>query len=99
MAVRLNPNFTEACYNRGNAKHALGQHQAALADYDAALRLNPNFTAAYYHRGLANLELHQVEEARQDFEKALALAKKAGDEALAAKVSSRLRDLDEPKDS
>ena len=99
QALRLNPYYVEAYNNRGNAERALGQHQAALADYDKAIRLNPDFAAAYYHRGLANLELHQMDEARQDLEKAFALAQKAGDEALAAKVSSRLRDLDEPKDS
>ena len=98
-ALRLNPNYVEAYNNRGNAERDLGQHQAARADYNEALRLNPNFAAAYYHRGLANLGLHQMDEARQDLEKALALAQKAGDEALAAKVSSRLRALDEPKDS
>ena len=98
-ALRLNPYYVEAYNNRGNAERALGQHQDALADYDKAIRLNPDFAAAYYHRGLANLELHQMDEARQDWEKAFALAQKAGDEALAAKVSSRLRDLDEPKDS
>ena len=98
-ALRLNPNFAAAYINRGNAKHALGQHQAALADYDVSVRLDPNFAKAYINRSLVNLGLHQMDEARQDLEKAFALAQKAGDEALAAQVSSRLRDLDRPKDS
>ena len=105
-AFRLNPNYVEAYNNRGNAKRALGQHQAAIADYDEALRLNPNHAGAYYNRGNARFVLgqHQAafadyDEARQDLEKALALAQKAGDEALAAKASSRLRDLDKPKGS
>lgn len=98
-ALHLNPNYVAAYNNRGNALRALGQHKAARADYDAALRLKPNFAAAHYHRGLANLGLHQMNEARQDLEKAFALAQKAGNEALAAKASSRLRDLDKSKDS
>ena len=40
-------------YNRGNAKIDLGQHFAAIADYDIAIRLNPDYAKAYYNRGNA----------------------------------------------
>ena len=38
-AVRLDPQFTVAYYNRGVIYNDLGQHQRAIEDYDAAIRL------------------------------------------------------------
>ena len=72
-ALRLDPNYAEAYYNRGVAKHALGQHQAALADYDAALHLNPNFAEAYNNRGSVKRALGQHQAAFADYDAALRL--------------------------
>ena len=42
QAIRLNPNFAEAFYNRGVAYDGKGQPDRAIEDYDQAIRLNPN---------------------------------------------------------
>ena len=51
----------QAYYNRGVAKADLGQHFAAIADYDIAIRLKPDDLAdAYYdNRGQHAKELRR----------------------------------------
>ena len=53
QAIRLNPNFALAFYNRGNAYDGKGQPDRAIGDYDQAIRLNPNYAKAFNNRGLA----------------------------------------------
>ena len=89
--------MAEAYDTRGVAKAGLGQHEAALADYDEALRLKPDMAAAYNNRGNAKKNLGRLNEAREDYQKALALAQESGDEDLIAKVKRNLSQLDNDK--
>ena len=50
-AIRLNPQFAEAYYNRGYALDQKRECDKAIADYTDAVRLNPKFVLAYYNRG------------------------------------------------
>ncbi len=52
-AIELNPDFTEAHYNRGNAYHHEGQFDRAIQDYDKAIQLKPNLAKAYDNRAVA----------------------------------------------
>ena len=52
-AIRLQPDYPEAYYNRGNAKSKLGRLEDAIADYDEATRRRPDFPEAYKNRGAA----------------------------------------------
>ena len=75
-AIELNlrgPNLYWAYYNRGNAKTSLGQTEAAIADFDAAIRLNPNYAEAYNNRGVAKRHLGQHEAAITDYDAAIRL--------------------------
>ena len=45
-AIELNPNLAAAYNNRGVAKRHLGQTEAAIADYDAAIRLDSTYAEA-----------------------------------------------------
>ena len=45
-AIRLKPDYADAYYKRGNAKDALGQLDAAIADYDEAIP-QPDDVVAY----------------------------------------------------
>ena len=72
-ALRLKP-ITEfiqpAAYTaRGVAKFGLGEHEAAFADYAAALRLNPNCAEAYYNRGIAKMKQGEYELTVAEFDK------------------------------
>ena len=70
-AIRLDPEYHFAYANRGMIKDALGQHEAAIEDYNEALRLKPDNAQAYTHRGIAKEKLGQREEAIADFEEAI----------------------------
>lgn len=52
-ALKLNPNFTQAYYNRGLCFYSSNQYDLAINDFNTATQQNPNFTQAYYMRGLS----------------------------------------------
>ena len=47
-AIRLHPKHAKTYKNRGKAKQALGQHQAADADFAKAKELDPDFENKFY---------------------------------------------------
>ena len=51
----------------------MGQHSAAIQDYDAAIRLQPNYVDAYVNRGVAKSNLKRHAAAIQDFDTAVGL--------------------------
>ena len=59
-----------AYHTRGAAKAALGDHDKAIADFDAAIRLNPETAINYLDRGLAREVLGEKDAAKADFEEA-----------------------------
>ena len=59
-AIRLNPEYWKAFYNRGIAYADLGQYERAIQDYDAAIPLNPEYAVAYYNRGFTYSPWGQV---------------------------------------
>ena len=93
-AIRLKPDLAGAYSNRGNAKHALGRHEDAIADYDEAIHLNPTLVEAYSNRGAAKVALVLKDAARKDFEIALELARNANNAGVVAQAEQSLRDLD-----
>jgi tetratricopeptide (TPR) repeat protein len=54
MAIKLDPNYAGAYYNRGNSRLEAGDKDGAVADYRQAVRLNP-------HHKQASEMLQQVE--------------------------------------
>lgn len=72
-ALELDPQYVWAYYNRGNAKHALGDHKDAIADYDKAIEINPEHAALYYNRGISKKALGDHQGAILDYSKALEL--------------------------
>jgi tetratricopeptide (TPR) repeat protein len=70
-AIRLNPNYTQACNNRGHAyseRGHSGDNERAINDFTEALRLNhPDTAMVYRNRGTAYLEGEQYDQAIVDF--------------------------------
>lgn len=64
-------NLAIAYNNRGTARDELGEHSAAIEDYDAALRIDPDYAAAHYNRGRAHDELGAYRAAIADYDAAL----------------------------
>jgi tetratricopeptide (TPR) repeat protein len=79
QAIRLNPNYAEAYFNRGEAyryRYALRYFSGndcdlAIADYTQAIRLIPSYAEAYYRRGDAYSEKGDDNQAIADYEVAL----------------------------
>ena len=47
QAIKNNPNYAEAYYNRGNARLVLENNQEAINDFEQAIKINPNYIDAY----------------------------------------------------
>jgi predicted O-linked N-acetylglucosamine transferase (SPINDLY family) len=63
QAIRLNPEFADAYYNKANTLSLLKCHDQALKCYDDAIALRPSYGEALYNRGAALQELKRPEEA------------------------------------
>ena len=72
-AIRLNPNYADAYYNRGLAWRNKGEYDKAIADYSQALAITPNYANAYNNRGTAWSAKGEYDKAIADFTQALAV--------------------------
>ena len=52
-SLEINPKDATAYHNRGLVKHALGDMEGAMPDYDKAIEINPDYAYAYNSRGVA----------------------------------------------
>jgi len=73
-AIRCNPRWPLAYFDRGSARHARGDFAAAERDYATVIALRPNEPDAYNNRGWARQALGDLAGAAADYERALALA-------------------------
>jgi tetratricopeptide (TPR) repeat protein len=76
-AIRIDPKFVLAYYNRGVALQQLGQEQRAIKDYTEAIRLEPFLADAYASRGTAYENLKHYDQAIKDYHEAIRLAPEA----------------------
>jgi tetratricopeptide (TPR) repeat protein len=73
-AIRLQPYYADAYYNRGNVLFAQGHVDEAIADWEKSLQIQPNDADAYTGLGNAFLRKGFLHEAIANYGKALALA-------------------------
>ena len=78
-AIDLAPDYADAYYRRGLAKHHDEQYESAISDFDTFIAKNPNYTEAYYYRAEANFSLQRSAEGTEDLQTALRLAEQAND--------------------
>src|SRR6266436_4979077 len=73
-AIRLQPYYADAYYNRGSVLFAKGRTDEAVADWEKTLQIEPSYADA--HTGLGNALLRKgfLREAISHYEQALALA-------------------------
>jgi tetratricopeptide (TPR) repeat protein len=76
QAIRIDPKFVLAYYNRALTLQQMGNDQRAIRDYSEAIRLEPHFADAYASRGTAYENLNQYEQAIKDYSEAIRLAPK-----------------------
>ena len=70
MAIKLNPEFVYAYFNRANLRCALRDYRAAIVDYTEAIERDPEFAEAYFNRGLARLSQGDTKRGIADLSKA-----------------------------
>jgi tetratricopeptide (TPR) repeat protein len=87
-AIKLDPYFVEAFFNRGINNRALGRLKEAIADFSTALWLNPEFGPAYVNRGAAYLKEGQLEKANRDYTDALRTIAKVEPQTLPQTLNS-----------
>jgi len=76
QAIRIDPKFVLAYYNRALVLQHLGDSQRAIRDYSEAIRLEPHFADAYANRGVVYENLEQYERAIKDYSEAIRIAPK-----------------------
>jgi tetratricopeptide (TPR) repeat protein len=74
QAIKLQPNYADAYYNRGNILFAEGRIDEAMADWEKTLQIQPNDADAHTCLGNALLRRGSVGEAVAHYEEAIALA-------------------------
>jgi tetratricopeptide (TPR) repeat protein len=73
LAISINPNDSNAYYNRGILKAELGDKQGAVSDYDRSISLNPNNSSAYNNRGILKADSGDISGTFSDYNQAIAL--------------------------
>ncbi|NJR76369.1 MAG: tetratricopeptide repeat protein, partial [Scytonema sp. CRU_2_7] len=72
-ALRMNPSYPDAYFQRAVAYYELKNYQAAFEDLNQVVRLTPNSPVAYMNRGLTQDLLQRNQEAVKDYSKAISL--------------------------
>jgi protein O-mannosyl-transferase len=73
-AIRLNPRYHRAYFNRGNVRQDVGDYAGAEADHAMAIQIRPTDPDAYNNRGWARQALGDWRGAAADYARALELA-------------------------
>tara|TARA_Y100000590_G_scaffold370707_1_gene432700 strand:- start:2953 stop:5133 length:2181 start_codon:yes stop_codon:yes gene_type:complete len=70
-AIKINGNYIDAYYNRGNAFFELKKFDLAIESFDKAIQIKPDYAEAYNNRGNALHELQKMELSIESFDKAI----------------------------
>ena len=91
-AIDQDPNYIEAYYERGRAKHYAGQYSSAVSDFDKFIDQNRGYAEAYGYRAEAKFELGNSEGAKEDFKIGIQLADESGAWPLAEEMEQFLNE-------
>jgi tetratricopeptide (TPR) repeat protein len=75
-AIKLDPKFAGAYYNRGVTYGKKEQYELAIADYSEAIKVYPKHADAYYSQGLTYGKKGQYDLAIADFNKVIEFSSK-----------------------
>ena len=74
-AIRIDPGFTDALYNRGIVNDRLQDFENALKDFTVCINSNPYYTDAYFGRGNIFRQMGNTDNAIKDFSTVIRLDK------------------------
>lgn len=89
-AIAQNPDYIEAYYMRGIAKHHREQYQSAISDFNKFISLNSDYAEAYRYRADAKFCLENFEEAIEDLKIGIPMADESGDWVLVEEMEQLL---------
>ncbi|RCK81118.1 MAG: TPR repeat protein [Candidatus Ozemobacter sibiricus] len=69
QALAAAPDDSQALLLRGQARFRLGQHQDAIADFQAVAQAHPDSAEAFFHLGTVYLALGELEAALENFQR------------------------------
>jgi tetratricopeptide (TPR) repeat protein len=72
-AVKVDPGYVDAYYNRGLAYYSKGEYDRAISDYTRAIELFPQDFDAYFNRGLAHYGKGEYDRAISDYTQVIAI--------------------------
>ena len=72
-AVKIDPGYADAYYNRGLAFYRKGEYDRAISDYTKAIELFPRDFDAYFNRGLAYYGKGEYDNAISDYTRVIAI--------------------------
>ncbi|MDX2097908.1 MAG: tetratricopeptide repeat protein [Leptolyngbyaceae cyanobacterium bins.59] len=83
QAIKLNPNYSLAYYNRGTCRRKLGDNKGAVEDFTKAIQINQNWgdkgaAVAYNNRGNARSDMGDVKGSLTDYDQAIRINPKYG---------------------
>ena len=78
-AIKLNPKYADAYYNRGRVWFEAGVYGNAADLFTAAIELDPKHAGAYNQRGITWIMLGDADRALDDFNTAIKLGLKSAD--------------------
>ena len=70
QVIRLQPDFSFACYNKANILCTQRNWQAAIDNYTRAIEADNDFAEAYFNRGLTYIYIDEVEQGLADLSRA-----------------------------
>ena len=73
QALRIDPNFAPAYYNRGFAQVARKDTAAAMSDFNHVIQIDPSYSDAYFQRGCLEGQAANFDAAKSDFKETIKL--------------------------
>jgi tetratricopeptide (TPR) repeat protein len=61
QAIKVKPDYYQACYNKGIALSALGLKEEAITSYEKVLKIKPDYHQAWYAKGVSQSALERKE--------------------------------------
>lgn len=85
MAIKINPNYTSAYFNRGNLKKDSGDITGAIKDFSSTISIDNKKAKAYVNRA----ECYRILAEQNPDEQAQWIAKAEADEEKAASLKKK----------
>jgi tetratricopeptide (TPR) repeat protein len=92
-SLEINPEYSSAYTHIGLALCQLGKIEEGVENFNRALEINPNSSLVRYNLAMALAQLGKIDAAAEQFRITLSYAEQLNDEAAAAIIKNKLKQL------